>query len=285
VSAFDANAVLVFVRFMDLAGSIFGAAMTIFAALSPRIPPFVGYFLCHLTSYNGMDPCGMSRVGIKELLRLTFAFLDITMVFRIVSGTISALVYIPGSLAANQMATYEVLPSLLLQKESLVRLTEMVKSSYNARLSDTNQLARNYRQLQLINTVFNEIYGRDFFAIVMLVCTLALVSSGFFLLTSYHHIHYFVLVVLGFTTFMEYSFSMTLFTVASKVWNASVEFKQAWRRNLQFSKQKVARRVGRNFRNLKINIGSSNFVERNTPFVYISFCIEQTITLVLMRKV
>jgi hypothetical protein len=42
---------------------------------------------------------------------------------------------------------------------------------------------------------------------------------------------------------------------------------------------------GASLQHLKIKIGSSNFVERNTPFILVSFCVEQTITLVLLNKV
>jgi hypothetical protein len=199
------------------------------------------------------------------------------------NGCLSMLIYIPGPWTGYQMVTYEVLPNLLFQNESLVRLKESVKNSGRA-LSNTNQLTRKYRQLQVINIVFNEVFRSNFFATVMVGTVLIIVSCGFFLVTSYHHLHPFVLLILAFTTFIEYCLIFTIYVVASKVWTESDGIRWAWRENDRFSKSPLARRVGKSFRNMKIEIGRTNFVERNTPFVFVSFCIEHTISLVLLSK-
>jgi hypothetical protein len=265
---------------MSMAVTVIMVAMILVSLLSPRIPPFLGYFFCQLASLQ-KDVCGMRSFVLNDLL--SFNLLDVKTLLRVMNGCLSMMIYIPGTLSGNQMATYEVLPNLIFQNESLDRLKESVKNSGRA-LSNTNQLTRNYRQLQVINIVFNEIFRRDFFATVMVGAVLTIVSCGFFLLTSYHHVHPFVLIILAFTTFMEYCIIFTIFVVASNVWTVSESIRWAWRKNDRFSKSPVARRVGKSFRNMKIEIGRMNFVERNTPFVFIAFCIEQTISLVLLSK-
>jgi hypothetical protein len=272
---------LAFVRFTESAVIVVLAGIVLVSILSPRIPPFVGYFLCQLPSFKD-DPCGMK--GFDRIGLISWTSVDIsTMVFRIVSGCICMLVYIPGLWSTHQLTILEVLPNLLFQSESLTRLKENAKNSRRA-LSDTNRLLRKYRQLQVINNVFNEIFRTDFFAIVMVGVALTMVLTGSFLLTSYHHVHQLVLIILAFTTFIEYCVIITIFIFASNVWTESDRFQWAWRKNDTFSKSRVAKKVGKSLRSLKIEIGSRNFVERNTPFVYLSFCIEQTISLVLLSK-
>jgi hypothetical protein len=270
--------VVALVRFMDLAITFVMTAMIVVPILSPRIPPYVGYFFCQLAEY-GKDPCGMRDLVLEDLLSLSF--LNIKTVFRVVSGCICSLLFIPGMWNANQMFTYEVLANLLFQNESVNHLKEMVTNS--RALSNYYLIRRRYSQLAVINIAFNKLFRRDFFAIVIVGAVVAVVSSGFFLLTSYH-VHELVLILLAFVTFMQYFIVTTIFVVASKVWNASADFKFAWQRNEQFSRNRLTRRIGWSFRNMKIQVGSSNFVERNTPFVFLSFCIEQTISMVLLSK-
>jgi hypothetical protein len=263
---------------MDLTITFEMTAMIVVPILSPRIPPYVGYFFCQLAEY-GKDPCGMGDLVLEDLL--SFTLLNIKTVFRVVSGCICISVFIPGMWNANQMFTYEVLGNLLFQNESVNHLKEMVRNS--RALSHHYLIMRGYTELCVINIAFNKLFRRDFFAIVIVGAVVAIVSSGFFLLTSYH-VHELVLILLAFITFMEYFIVTMIFVVASKVWNASADFKSAWQRNEQFSRNRITRRIGRSFRNMKIQVGSSNFVERNTPFVFLSFCIEQTISMVLLSK-
>jgi hypothetical protein len=279
INGFNWRRVVAFVRFMDLTITFEMTAMIVVPILSPRIPPYVGYFFCQLAEY-GKDPCGMGDLVLEDLL--SFTLLNIKTVIRVVSGCICILVFIPGMWNANQMFTYEVLANLLFQNESVNHLKEMVRNS--RALSHHHLIMRGYNQLGVINIAFNKLFRRDFFAIVIVGAVGAVVSSGFFLLTSYH-VHELALILLAFITFMEYFIVTMIFVVASKVWNASADFKFAWQSNEQFSRNRLTRRIGRSFRNMKIQVGSSNFVERNTPFVFISFCIEQTISLVLLSTV
>jgi hypothetical protein len=83
---------------------------------------------------------------------------------------------------------------------------------------------------------------------------------------------------------MEYAIVIIVFIMASKIWNGSVKFRYAWRTNMRLSSRPLTRRYEASLQNLKIKMGSSNFVERNTPFVFVSFCVEQTISLVLLNN-
>jgi hypothetical protein len=83
---------------------------------------------------------------------------------------------------------------------------------------------------------------------------------------------------------MEYFLIVVMFSMASKVWSQSVEFVWCWKRNDELARKPLTRRYGKSLQNLKVQIGSTNFVEQNTPFVFFSFCVEQTVGLVLMQK-
>jgi hypothetical protein len=111
-----------------------------------------------------------------------------------------------------------------------------------------------------------------------------IVPTGHVILTSYR-LNQIVLILGGFTIITEYVTVATIFTMASKVWNASGEFEYAWRKNPLLSSRPLTRKYGTSLQNIKIRIGSSNFVGQNTPFVFISFLIEQTVSLVLMNNV
>jgi hypothetical protein len=59
--------------------------------------------------------------------------------------------------------------------------------------------------------------------------------------------------------------------MASKVWSNSHEFVCGWKRNDRLSAKAITRRYGKSMQALKVKIGSTNFVEQNTPFLFISF--------------
>jgi hypothetical protein len=261
---------------------IFTAMATVLVAiLSPRIPPFFGYFLCRLGYYLQAlgDPCRIrDDLSIQNLL--SFRIGSVPIVFGILSGFICFAIYTPGICMANHMATYEVLPSLIFQKDCLFQFQAEIT---HANVRDWKKTMEKYRQLQLLNIMFNEIYHRNFFAICMATCIMIMVPSGYLLITSYH-IHPIILIGLLLMTIADYVIIMTLFIMASKIWNASVKFRNAWRTNKRLSSRPLTRRYGASLQNLKIKIGSSNFVEQNTPFVFLSFCVEQTISLVLLNN-
>jgi hypothetical protein len=251
------------------------------AILSPRVPPFFGYLLCrigHEIETLG-DPCQIGGVlSIRNLV--SFKFIDMTNIFRILSGCICVAIYKPGLQMAHLMTTYEVLPSLVFQKDCLVEFQAEIS---HAKFSDYKKTMAKYRQLQLLNNMFNEIYSRNYFGVVMTAFIMILVPTGYLVVTSYN-INQIMWISVFLLNAVEYVIVVTIFVMSSKIWNGSVNFRDAWRTNMRLSSRPLTRRYGASLQNLKIKIGSSNFVERNTPFVFVSFCVEQTISLVLLNK-
>jgi hypothetical protein len=77
---------------------------------------------------------------------------------------------------------------------------------------------------------------------------------------------------------------IVIFSIAENVWSQSVQYKWAWKRNPQLAKNKLFRRYAKSLQDMKVKIGATNFVEKNTPFVFVSFCVDQTANLVLTLK-
>jgi hypothetical protein len=260
---------------------IFAPMITmLIAVLCPRIPPFLGYLLCQLGhDLQALgDPCLIhGELSIRNLV--SFNISGITAVFGMLSGSICLAIYMPGIHVAHLMTTYEVLPCLIFQKDCLNQFQAEIAQ---AKFGNYKEIMGKYRQLQLLNIMFNEIYSKNYFAIGMGSAIMILVPSGYLLMTSYH-INQMVF-ALVFTTVIEYAIFTTIFSMASKVWSGSVRFRDAWKTNIRLSSRPLSRRHGDSIQNLKIKVGSSNFVEQNTPFVLVSFCIEQTITLVLLNN-
>jgi hypothetical protein len=269
-------------KVMNLAAGCLCIWTVVVAILIPRIPPFLGYFLCRLGHDWEMlgDPCQLrgDLLNIRNLV--SFGLIEMKTLFRILNGCICFAVYIPGVFGANLMTTYEVIPNLIFQKDCLAQFQATIA---NGSFRDYRKTMGKYRQLQLLNIMFNEIYGMDFFGMVMASLIMIIIPTGYFLVTFYN-VNQIVLILLGLFVIIEYVLIATIFIMASKVWTGSVKFRNAWRNNTRLSSRLLTRRYEASLQNLKIKVGSANFVEANTPFVVLSFCVEQTITLVLLNK-
>jgi hypothetical protein len=268
-------------RLMNLAIVVFSVLTLLVAILSPRIPPFFGYFLCRLGHDLQIlgDPCQLVEdLNIQNLI--SYRINDFKVWIGILSGFVCFAVYIPGHYNIHQMTTHEILPSLLFQKDCLFQFQEEIT---HANFKDCNKTMMKYRQLQLLNIMFNNIYGKYYFGILIVGIIMAMIPTGYLLITSYH-MNEIVLSFVVFITVTEYVVMTTIFMMASQVWNASVKFRYAWKKNIRLSSRPLTRRYGGSLQNLRIQIGASNFVETNTPFVFVSFCVEQTINLVLLNK-
>jgi hypothetical protein len=119
------------------------------------------------------------------------------------------------------------------------------------------------------------------FAVGMATFAVLLISSGYFAITMPNVPPLFL--SLGvYTLLMEYVFGIALY--CSNVWSNSHEFVCDWKRNDRLSTKAITRRYWKSVQPLKVKIGSTNFVEQNTPFLFISFCVQQTISLMLLTK-
>jgi hypothetical protein len=252
--------------------------------LSPRIPPFIGYFFCRVSHhgwFGGQDICGLEEDDIIQSILSSLKIELITLnIFRVLGLIASVLLITPIMWNAVLIIIYEILPSLLFQKQCLQQIHE------RTRLCGPQNfmvILQKYKELQILNIMFNEIYQRDHFLIGCGLFILIAVANGFLLLTMYN-VHFIVNFIASYALITEYIIFLAMFTMASKVWSNSEQFKLTCGRNSRLNRVRLLRKRYKCLQNLKIKIGDSNFVENNTPFVYISCCIEQTISLVLLQK-
>jgi hypothetical protein len=252
--------------------------------LSPRIPPFVGYFFCRVSHhgfFGGRDICGLEEDDIIQSI-LSSLKLDLVSlnIFRLLGLIASILIITPPLWNAVLIIVYEILPSLLFQMQCLKQINERARL---CRPQNFMLILRKYKELQILNIMFNEIYKRDHFLIGCGLFLLVVVATGFLLLTMYN-VHFIVVFIASYALTTEYAILLAMFTMASTVWSNSEQFKLNCRQNSRLNRVRLIRKRYKCLQNLKIKIGDSNFVEQNTPFVYISCCIEQTISLVLLQK-
>jgi hypothetical protein len=252
--------------------------------LSPRIPPFVGYFFCRVSHpgiFGGQDICGLEEDDIIQSILSSLKIELITLnIFRLLGLIASVLLITPPVWNAALIMIYEILHSLLFQKQCLKQINE------RRRLCGPRNfmvILRKYVELQILNIMFNEIYQKNPFLIGCGLFILIAVATGFLLLTM-NNVHFTVLFIASYVLVTEYIILLAMFTMASSGWSNSEQFKLNCRRNSRLNRVRLIRKRYKCLQNLKIKSGGSNFVENNTPFVYISCCIEQTISLVLLQK-
>jgi hypothetical protein len=131
--------------------------------------------------------------------------------------------------------------------------------------------------------MFNNIYSRDVFEICMTIVLLGIIPSGFSVLTM-HSKSPWVSIAIAYTTLTEYVVLTIMFGMAGRIWSESVELNWAWKKNHQLAGKRISRRYSKSLKYIKVKIGSTNFFEKNTPLVFVSFCVQQTVNLVLMQK-
>jgi hypothetical protein len=252
--------------------------------LSPRIPPFIGYFFCRVSHYGffgGQDICGLEEDDIIQSILSSHKIDLITLnIFRLLGLIASILMITPSLWNAVLIIIYEILPSLVFQKQCLKQINERTRfcGPQNFVL-----ILRKYKELQILNIMFNEIYQRDHFLIGCGLILLITVATGFLLLTMYN-VHFIVIFIVSYVLVTDYVMLLSMFTMASIVWSNSEQVKLTCRQNSRLNRVRLIRKQYTCLQTLKIKIGDSNFVEHNTPFEYISCCIEQTISLVLLQK-
>jgi hypothetical protein len=231
------------------------------ALLSPRIPPFFGYFFCRsavdLFSY---DPCGIQ----EEMFYIPGVFGKFAVnTFRVVGALITLITYATNSWSSVLVVVYEVYASVLFQKKCL---RQFRMGASHCAFTDHARIVLKHRKLQILNIMFNNIYSRDFFTICMALFLLVVIPGGYFAVTI-QSTSQFASITGTYIILTAYATITVLFSMAGKVWSESVEFKRAWKKNDQLARQRLSRRYAKSFQDLKVKIGSTNFVEKNTPFV------------------
>jgi hypothetical protein len=151
---------------------------------------------------------------------------------------------------------YEVLPSILFQKNCLHQIQSEVR---HCAFTQHAQIISKYRQLQVLNTMFDNIYSRNFFQICMACLLVVLVSFGYFVL-KVHAASSIVLVALAYVTIVAYTVLTTMLSMAGKVWFQLTKFRWCCKRNDQLAKKRMCRKYEKSLKELKVKIGSINFV-------------------------
>jgi hypothetical protein len=113
------------------------------AFLSPRIPPFVGYFFCRssLDWWSGGDICGLNDDGQFNIMRGNVLF----NVFRVIGGCTSIVVYTTSAYNVVHIGFFEIFPSILFQNDRLAEIQRAVK---NCTFSNHAPLIHKYRAFQ-----------------------------------------------------------------------------------------------------------------------------------------
>jgi hypothetical protein len=266
-------------RAANIGVCIFIATFSTVALVSPRTPPFFGYFFCRIANdFLSDDLCRLNDEMFFNIANIRGNFIENT--FRIIGAFITFTIFASGVWNPAIVVLYEALPSLIFQHNCIRRFRREV-SRYA--LPNYLPIVLKHRQLQVLNIMFNNIYSRDLFAICMASSLLIVIPAGYFMLVM-HSTSPLVSTAVIYITLTEYAVITVLFSMAGKLWSESVEYKWAWKANGQHKRKQIPAKYGKSLQDLKVKIGSCNFVEKNTPFVFVSFCIEQTISLVLMQK-
>jgi hypothetical protein len=264
------------IKFVEFEAYLFIGLWTIVPLIDIRIPPFPGYFICRsVHKILSKDPCCLAQSDCSSGL-LNAIMVNIV---RIVSGVASALFFSSISWEAAQMLIYEIFLSLVFFSSCLKQIKAKI---LNTNVQQFKAFGVKYiMQLQLLNQAFNNIYQIGVFAVYFTAMIMIAILSGAFFLKMYRDSITLALFALGFA-FACYICLVAFLSFASKVWTGSESVSTSWKQNPQLMKNPVTRRVRMSVRNMKINIGTINFIERMTPLVVLSFCAEQTVTLLLL---
>jgi hypothetical protein len=265
-------------RAVSIAVNMMAVTFPMVALLSPRIPPFFGYFFCRsAVDIFSYDPCRIQ----EEMFYIPGVLGKFTVnTFRFVGTVVTLITYATVFWNAVLVVIYEAYPSVLFQKKCL---RQFRIETIHCAFTDHARIVLKHRKLQILNIMFNNIYSRDLFEIGLASFLLVVIPGGYFAVTM-QNTSIFASIAGTYVILTAYACIVILFSMAGKVWSESMEFKWAWKRNDQLARNKLTRRYAKSFQDLKVKIGSTNFVERNTPFVLLSFCVEQTVSLVLMQK-
>jgi hypothetical protein len=265
-------------RAIEAVAYMLAAAFPTIALITPHFPPFFSYFFCRLAqNLLSNDLCGIEA----EFFHIPDIRANFTVnVFRITGALITLITYATVFWSAVLVVLFEAFPSLLSQR---VSLRQFRSRAGHCAFSEHTPLVLKYRQLQVLNTMFNNIYSRDLFTICMASFLLYVIPTGYFILTI-HKTNMLASVVATCVTLTQYAVILGIFSMAGQVWSESVELRRAWQTNDQLASKKLTRRYAKSLPDIKVKIGCTNFVDKFTPLVFLSFCVEQTVNLVHMQK-
>jgi hypothetical protein len=154
--------------------------------VSPGIPPFLGYLLCGVIEDLGVTQYEICGLLHGEVLWTPDLKDNSVQLLRMIGGFLSLIVYVSTMRGGMYMVSFELLPCLMLLKDASAQFTEEAKNILQSPHESDITLMRKYKELQILTIMFNEIYQVDFFAKVVPCGILIIVSSGFFVISTYH---------------------------------------------------------------------------------------------------
>jgi hypothetical protein len=124
--------------------------------IAPRIPPFFSFFFClSATDWLNCDLCGIEE---REFYKISHFQSFILYILRMMGFLITLVSYASGFWSAMLVVLYEVFPSILFQKNCLRQFQVEVS---HCRFANHSRIIHKYRQLQVLNIMFNNIYKQD----------------------------------------------------------------------------------------------------------------------------
>jgi hypothetical protein len=217
-----------------------------------------------LYDYYLVDPVSSSQKNpiVWSILLRSFSF--ILAAFTLTTSFFSGVL----------VSIYEVVPTLL-----------AINSFITASLNPSKSSISKFRQLQILITIHNNIYSFLFYisahgvsnAIVVLGCYLVIRLHSQFILI--------VVVVISTSTGIVYILIAIDWIVASKTNSESIKLIGVLKTSCYsiMKKNPAQRRIVHSCPSLKVKIGSLGFATRITPAFVLSFCVEQTISILLLE--
>jgi hypothetical protein len=239
--------------------AIVGLGISLVLLITEMVPPFLGYIHYHSSYY-------------KPDAKLFNFFV------RLISSIFTFCAMCPSMGSAQMVGVYEVFLTTISIRKYLVVLGEESKRK------PFYSCLQQYRQLQIVLKLFNNLYQTNWFILSMGFASFGLIISGFCALKLHGVIPTMFVAYFG-ATAIGGSFMLTVvFSTASRIQTESAGLLETWNSNLRFRRDKRIIRILRSCDRLKAKLGSSNYIDQLTPFNIMSFNLDQTISLVLVQE-
>jgi hypothetical protein len=175
------------------------------------------------------------------------------------------------SFSGMLVVIYEVVPSLL------------AISCFTASLTRNKSSMSKFRQLQILVTIHNNVYNTLFYMNALVVSSAIATVGGYLVIRHHSKFPSMIIGVISISTVIIYIIMLTDWTVTGKVNSLSRTVLSEWKACYSIMKDPAQRRIVHSCPYLKVMIGSAGFATRISPALVLSFCVEQTVSLLLME--
>jgi hypothetical protein len=247
-------------------------SMVIVPLAAPAVPAFpMGLMLLEQFKAIQNNPIGIQMI-------LTFLML---LVLKFGITLVGAITFNTSCSQAFLISMYETSYICLKIRSALKYSTKSASSM----MKSVPQMVNLYKRAWILTSLFNGVYAFRFYvnliglaqftAIIGFCGTFGFPSGTAMIIPA-------VMMAVNLSIMIAVTFMLT---VASTVWIESVEFLENLRMRQKQSKNvRLVKMTIRSLPPLKIKIGSVNFIEKMTPFVSLSFMMEQSISLIIVNK-